>query len=757
MCLIAGRQDAQAFKYLKRCADEQAQPYIYYCLACLYKNGRGIARDYDRAVAFYVKAIKAGADVALKNEITLGLNDIADTGHLVANCELLLITLDNQESYKTVLKIVDAYWNKEQSEQESLINYLFEPERYQYIEKVAKQGNVGAIYLLSALHALKDDDTTDTECKFCEGIAYLIHPKSRSLDDKAFEFFIQALSVPDTRALDKKFLDCAVPGSGNVVTQITERIKQGDQRFIVVLLRLALVFGMYAVDIDQQTAITYFNTAVENNLPGIDSLAAYLYRNGVWVEKSEEKALACYQKVLDNAKCCSYLYDGALNELLGLAANDSRLGVMARYIAVVHLVKRGPSGLNTATKLFRQAEMSARDVVQDKELHEFAHTSGAWDAMLSVAKMDDETAAFMGVLYAARIKYEAGNAVRMAEIETIGMPLLEKVRGKSDSLDDLFISKAYVALADAWCKSGADWKKCTSFLERAIAVKPDNAGALHRLAIYYKDAAQTKGGNTKSYATKSFQFLMAAARLKDSLALMDLAVAYMPDACSLFVTQGIIKPSVITAIHYLHEILGDDPLQNIECIKKDVYAQKPKILALILLAKLHIVKNLSYTEKLMPHLLSLFPRYQQHVAQLGPVIDEIDRVTLREGYYLMGLWSIKQKQWDSAITYMKKFDDAAGPSIESVIQRAMCHMKKSILVTDSELKKKCYHDVMDCMREVIRLGAIERGVFVNGQVGMLFAQILEDLKVLESSDRYVHTIVQIIAKSLIDADFSSKC
>lgn len=949
----------QACISLQRSADRESCPYLFFCLANLYKEGKGVERDYNNAVVFYVKTLMAGADSELKNEVEQALHEMAQAGHVKAHCELLLMLLHDTEKSTSVYQIINSCRAKEQSVFSQYLNYLLNKKRYRRIMDAASKGSISAHYLLGVLYCALSDEMQDpikkkdaleqalswfeqippavhnvrtnigricmwlsmfngledekkaifymqkavdvhypgaaskliimrmysyhvTKEDFFAGLEELLKEGEKGDVDifrdiaeilcfggktkqgvviekdptKAYQLAIKLLSqIPDEmvgqyilgtllyeyggthgipqdenqaqeylmraimqghkglnldyshiamtsfkkqdykKALEwlskvsddpllklfQGFIHLLYPGDGSsdglalqcfenslwhmpdqyqsyhdvellipvptLVDQVTRRAQSGDPRFIVIFLRLALLYGCEHLGIDKSTIDKYLAIIATHDVPTVDSFCAHLYRNGIWVGKSEEKALSLCQKVLNNKLSPAYVYDEAMYELLELLkASNNRIAIIAHYIAVVQLLGRTENERALAVKLFGEAEMLVREYPTDQELRGFARQSGAWDAVLSLAYQDVEVAAQMGSIYVGRLVYHAGDSALLNDIEQIGMPLLEKARGKSPTTEDAFICNAYIALSDAWLRLGADTKKCEGLLERARRIDPENIAIHHRLAAFYRQDG-LKGGSPKKNSQKSFRLLEMAARSKNPVALLDLALAYLPGSDSLYVKQGIIEYSEKKAYEYIMQILGENPLVTISAINKDHQFFKVQLLALILLAKIHLSRDLVYVGQLIPHIERLFQLFQTDTLP-GREQDPFDRRVLKEWNSFRAFWSIKQGRWADALRFMQALDAIEGKSVGSSIQQAGCHIEQSRLVATQELKQKCYHDAMVSLVDVLNQGAIIQGVFVDPEVGVIFAHILAAFKEVSGNDPYVQTILKIIAASL---------
>ena len=178
----------QAFPLLITVADFQVQPYIFFCLATMFRDGLGVEKSLDNAVSFYTGALSASPDTELKKQIQQILKELADCGNILARCELLLGTVGNGGDYKAFENIVDSFWGLKKQEREIYINYLT---KHQLADSSIVQHLLAVLYTLhanyqgdptkkidclkQALNLFEQLSTTDIDAqKHCSSIAYII-------------------------------------------------------------------------------------------------------------------------------------------------------------------------------------------------------------------------------------------------------------------------------------------------------------------------------------------------------------------------------------------------------------------------------------------------------------------------------------------------------------------------------------------------------------------------------------------------------
>lgn len=317
--------------------------------------------------------------------------------------------------------------------------------------------------------------------KLYEGIFYLTVPAScvlldkKDRDEKALACFAESLYCLNLASQDH-FIDY-VQKHEDFIAYIKNKAAQGDNRFLLVLLRFARVYGLEMAGIDKETAIRFVNIVLQNNVPSADSFCSYLYCTGTWLEKSEEQAFALSKKVLEAQKLPSYIVHEVLDTLAELSKIDhNHFCIMASY-ELSRYFMNDPTYKKYVLAQFSRAEYQLKTCIddKDKEIYEYARKTGIWDMMLDKARYDDEFAICMGSSYAERLKLQPDKRW-LNEIETKGMRYIAKIA------DAQYVSDAYVLLADALAVAGAEKTRCAALLNKAFEIKPDNVIALARLS-----------------------------------------------------------------------------------------------------------------------------------------------------------------------------------------------------------------------------------------------------------------------------------
>jgi TPR repeat protein len=146
----------RAFSLLNCCVEgRDLCPYIYYSLACLFKNGYGKDEKFSNAINFFVKAITVGADSALCHDIEFKLHEIEDTGNIGAFCELLFLKSCDQVKCQEVKVVLDSCKEAAREKYDRCFDYMLKRKFFDRLEKEATKGKPGAMYLLSQVYYVK--------------------------------------------------------------------------------------------------------------------------------------------------------------------------------------------------------------------------------------------------------------------------------------------------------------------------------------------------------------------------------------------------------------------------------------------------------------------------------------------------------------------------------------------------------------------------------------------------------------------------
>ncbi len=114
----------QAFSLLNSITDFQVQPYIFFSLATMYKDGHGTKKNLDKAIYFYRKALSLPHDHQLEEQIQQVMHELAYRGCIAARSELLLDAISKTTDYTTIDSLLDPFWDMTLKEREPYINSI---------------------------------------------------------------------------------------------------------------------------------------------------------------------------------------------------------------------------------------------------------------------------------------------------------------------------------------------------------------------------------------------------------------------------------------------------------------------------------------------------------------------------------------------------------------------------------------------------------------------------------------------------------
>lgn len=333
----------------------------------------------------------------------------------------------------------------------------------------------------------------DPRSKLLEGCVHLLEKNVSDSEEKALACFSTSLWQLKTW----KATCCIDVFMRQIHEDLAEAIARKSENnvfFRFVRLRLAALFGLESVGLNE--SVVQDELSAVANILNIDGFMAYLYRMGIWVEKSEERSFALCKKVLDAKDMYGSDHDEAVKEMVFLSDSAvGRIGVMAKYIACLYALNDARMAslynLDAATmrlfalRKFAQAEIDVCSFSEDEKLLSYARTSGAWDAVLAVARQGNyDAAGYLCMSYSNRTDVQMPNKQWLEEAEAIAIPLLEMVCGKTEIMSSSFGSHFYSLLACAWSKLGAEEKKCVELHKKAIQLAPNDPEVVYRFASY---------------------------------------------------------------------------------------------------------------------------------------------------------------------------------------------------------------------------------------------------------------------------------
>lgn len=308
--------------------------------------------------------------------------------------------------------------------------------------------------------------------KLYEGIFYMAAPVPYADYEKALNCFEQFLkNVRPAPA--SNFIQSLMCEQDNFITRIKGKAAT-DDRFLLVLLRFAQIYGLELVGMSKENVLEYLDAMLQRHVPAAVSFNARLYVEGVLREQSYEKALLWAKQVIESSEAGLAMEEAAL-VLTDIAELESQpIAIKAQYELCKYYLNsaKGKSkeaavaAKRAAVSQFRDIEGKLASFFENRELREYACSTGLWSRMLQEAQSDNVIAGNMGVLYLNRLSLYDGLAW-IDETETVGIPLLKKGLGSVPTINAEAISNAYIMLARKVAAANEGQERCKLLLVRA--------------------------------------------------------------------------------------------------------------------------------------------------------------------------------------------------------------------------------------------------------------------------------------------------
>ena len=186
---------------------------------------------------------------------------------------------------------------------------------------------------------------------------------------------------------------------------------------------------------------------------GAESFYIYLLAHGLCGLHDPDKAVELAGTALKKSDILPACIDEITHELALLGEVASKTGIMASYYAVPYLIQQSKEKQKVGYNLFSNAELFLQEHYRDdKELRQYALTSGLWKTMKKHANINTEAAQALGIAYINRSCYSADNIAFITETEHAGLNFLERAYKEYGTIPSEFMSKAYITISSALLK-----------------------------------------------------------------------------------------------------------------------------------------------------------------------------------------------------------------------------------------------------------------------------------------------------------------